>query len=301
MDYKSIDTIAQYKLDTSLHLIDRVKSNSDIINKTQINKQQQSDIPLNYPWLDLYSDSMALVNQITLPNGYKRLPFKKESFPHWLRYLPLHPKNKKVMLYNGEQKNYQAGACRVINIDIGSRDLQQCADAIIRLKAEYHYSNKTYDNIRFNYTSGDNIKFSDWSKGIKPKLKNGKVYFSNATGTINTTYKNFRKYLINIFCYAGTNSLSKELTKKNIRDIQGGDIFIWGGFPGHAILVVDVAVHEQTGKKIFLLAQSYMPAQNIHIINNLNNKQISPWYHEDFGEKLETPEWTFDRNSLKSF
>ena len=104
-----------------------------------------------------------------------------------------------------------------------------------------------------------------------------------------------------IFNYAGTASLTKELKSKKIKEIEAGDVFIWGGFPGHAIIVVDVAEHTESGKKIFMVAQSYMPAQSIHILRNFNNHNLSPWYTEDFGPQLETPEWTFERNSLKTF
>jgi hypothetical protein len=44
-----------------------------------------------------------------------------------------------------------------------------------------------------------------------------------------------------------------------------------------------------------------MPAQDIHILKNFNDKELSPWYSEDFGSVLETPEWDFDRNSLRRY
>jgi hypothetical protein len=28
---------------------------------------------------------------------------------------------------------------------------------------------------------------------------------------------------------------------------------------------------------------------------------MSPWYSEDFGDELITPEWTFGRNALRCF
>jgi hypothetical protein len=253
-----------------------------------------------YNWMDTYSIHTSLQNQISPPSGYKRIPLEKTSFGAWLRGLPLLQKNAKVMLYNGQEKPYQQGAYRVLDIDIGSRDLQQCADAIMRLVAEYHYSKKDYEAIHFNYTSGHTIRFSDWSKGKKPVIKGGKVRFSSSNSNTNTSYKNFKKYLTNVYCYAGTASLSKELRSKKVSDMVPGDTFIWGSFPGHAILVLDVAQNEQ-GKKIFLLAQSYMPAQSIHVLQNFNDESLSPWYSEDFGAELLTPEWTFDRNALKTF
>lgn len=254
-----------------------------------------------YNWLEKYSLQSSIKNQIAVPAGYKRIKAMRGSFTEWLRGLPLNPENSKVMLYNGEVKPYQEGAFRVINIDIGPRDLQQCADAVMRLKAEYHYSNKSYGDIHFNYTSGHKVAFSDWASGKKPKIKNSKVYFTSPSGSRDYSYSNFRKYMKSIFNYAGTASLTKELKTKAIKEIEAGDVFIWGGFPGHAIIVVDVAEHRETGKKIFMVAQSYMPAQSIHILRNFNNHNLSPWYSEDFGSQLETPEWTFERNSLKTF
>jgi hypothetical protein len=78
-----------------------------------------------------------------------------------------------------------------------------------------------------------------------------------------------------------------------------GDIFIQGGFPGHAVLVTDIATNPRTGEKVFLLSQSYMPAQDIHILKNLNDPDLSPWYKLDFEDHLHTPEWTFYTDDLK--
>jgi len=109
-------------------------------------------------------------------------------------------------------------------------------------------------------------------------------------------------YLINIFSYCGSLSLSRELVPvTNIHDIKAGDVFIRGGTPGHAVIVLDVAINRESGKKIFLLAQSYMPAQEIHILNNPNREDLSPWYEEDFGDELMTPQYTFTKNELMRF
>jgi hypothetical protein len=58
---------------------------------------------------------------------------------------------------------------------------------------------------------------------------------------------------------------------------------------------MDVAQH-RSGKKVFLLAQSYMPAQDIHILKNPASQ--TPWYDADFGSRLITPEWIFNTGSL---
>ncbi len=252
-----------------------------------------------YPWKTDYDINTAIVNRIGLPGGYERIPADKGSFADWLRHLPLLPEGSPVKYHNGGIKGNQVHHS-VIDLDTGKRDLQQCADAVMRLKAEYHYSNKEYDKIAFNFTSGDRVAFSDWSKGKKPVISGNSVRFSSPSGSTDTGYSNFKKYMIQIFTYAGTASLSKEMKRVNVNDIRIGDVFIQGGFPGHAVLVMDIAENKE-GKKLFMLAQSYMPAQDMHILKNPNNRSLSPWYDLDFGSDLQTPEWGFTSGDLKRF
>jgi hypothetical protein len=106
----------------------------------------------------------------------------------------------------------------------------------------------------------------------------------------------------NIFMYAGSLSLSKELTAIPVNSIEPGHVFIYGGSPGHAVIVVDVAINEKTGERIFMLAQSYMPAQEIHILKNpANEDENNPWYSNLFEGSLQTPEWSFEKDQLKKF
>jgi hypothetical protein len=81
--------------------------------------------------------------------------------------------------------------------------------------------------------------------------------------------------------------------------MQIGDVFIQAGHPGHTVLVVDLA--ECEGDKVFLLAQSYMPAQEVHVLRNPQDPELSPWYDLDFEDELQTPEWTFPPGALKRF
>ncbi len=83
--------------------------------------------------------------------------------------------------------------------------------------------------------------------------------------------------------------------------LSAGDVFIQPGFPGHAVLVVDVARNVRTGRRVFLLAQSYMPAQDIHILQNPAGGALGAWYDVDFGTKFRTPEWTFTAGQLRRF
>ena len=281
-----------------------------------------------YSWLEHYNLSNSIAHRIPVPSGFKRVTAKPNTFQHWLRHLPLKTGHPPVYLYNGKKKRNQSAHFAVVKIDVGNEDLQQCADAVIRLWAEYLYSQGKFDNIHFKFTSGDNASFRKWITGYRPVVKGSDVSWRR-TADRDSSNKNFRVYLDMIFMYAGSYSLSKELQPvRNISEMQIGDIFIQGGFPGHAVIVIDMAENTKTGEKDFLLAQSYMPAQEIHILKNpsfskfvlirtvqkiwstlfgrsLQTAQgggtLDPWYSTDFGEVLRTPEWDFKKTDLKRF
>lgn len=253
-----------------------------------------------YPWFRESKTGETVENAVETPSGYSRIAVPANSFKQWLRRLPLKEKDTPVRLYNGDNKQNQAAHFRIFDIDVGKKDLQHCADAIIRLKAEYLYSINRYNDIHFRFTSGQNARFTNWIKGYRPIVKGNDVRWEK-TAKYSSSYASFRRYLERVFMYAGTYSLSKELRPVNIKDMEIGDVFIRGGFPGHGVIVVDMAADDTTGKKLFLLAQSYMPAQDIYILNNPTNSDLSPWYELDFAHQLETPEWVFDRDQLKRF
>jgi hypothetical protein len=66
------------------------------------------------------------------------------------------------------------------------------------------------------------------------------------------------------------------------------------------MLVMDVA-EDAAGHRIYLLAQSYMPAQDIHLVVNPREPVLSPWYRVGGSPEVITPEWTFYTNQLRSW
>jgi murein L,D-transpeptidase YafK len=254
-----------------------------------------------YPWRAENNVADHLLNRIPPPEGFARRIVLPVSFASWLRNIPLKPGNPAVMLYNGTQKAYQGGHAAIIDIPVGNRDLQQCADAVMRLYSEYNYSTHAYDAIRFQITNGDNVAFRTWINGYRPEVTDGNVTW-NRIAMIDSSYSILEKYLEFIYSYAGSYSLSRQLNPVfDVNDLNIGDIFIQGGFPGHAVLIIDMAENPVTKEKVFLLAQSYMPAQDIHILKNLTEPALSPWYRLDFGDTLHTPEWIFTKDDLKRF
>jgi hypothetical protein len=188
-----------------------------------------------------------------------------------LQQLPLKKAGMPALNYKGDIARTDVYTAAVVNLSIGTTDLQQCADAVMRLRGEYLFHRKNYQAISFNFTSGFKCDFVHYADGYRYQndrwvLKAGKDY----------SYANFMRYMTLVFSYAGTLSLQKELKPvTNAASLQIGDVFIRGGSPGHCFIVMNVA--EQNGKKLFVLAQSYMPAQDIQILQDDNG----PWFALD--------------------
>ncbi|MBU5314605.1 DUF4846 domain-containing protein [Tissierella carlieri] len=231
--------------------------------------------------------------------GYKRIETEENSFGEFLRAQRLKPYGEKVLYYDGREKNKKDVYDSVLDVEIGDRDLHQCADAIMLLRGEYLYSIGKYEDISFNFVSGFKAEYKKWMEGYRIKVEGNNVSYYKATEPSNT-YEDFRKYMDMVMAYAGTLSLEKELEPINIEKIKIGDVFIVGGSPGHAVIVMDMAISDEGGK-IFVLAQSYMPAQQTQILINPIDKSISPWYSLNDKEKLITPEWTFELDQLGRF
>jgi len=242
----------------------------------------------------------VLEGRFAPPPGFRRTPAPAGGFARWLRRLPLKPGRPEVLLFNGRPKDNQKAHAAVVALDVGRRDLQQCADAVIRLRAEYLYERGDHTSIVFQFTSGDPAPFLRWAAGYRPRV-NGRRVVWEKRGPGDGSYASFRRYLDVVFTYAGTISLDRELKCVPAGEPpRPGDVFVDPGSPGHAVLVVDAAAGA-AGRRLFILVQGFMPAQEIHVLVNPSDPAISPWYEADFGDRLETPEWVFERRHLKRF
>lgn len=265
---------------------------TDAQGDTSINHSQAAV----YPWRHgPITSSETLAARIPPPEGFTRTSAPEGSWAAWLRGLPLRPLGTPVLTFTGAPKARQDVHAAVVDMDVGASDLQQCADAVMRLRAEWLWASGRQRDIAFNYTGGGRVPFTRWATGNRPS-ETGKVWRSGAKA--DASYAGFRRYLKHVMTYAGTYSLERELVTADMSSIAAGDVFIKGGFPGHAVLVADVAVNPTTGEKRFLLLQSYMPAQDIHVLVNPGDENGSPWYALPSAE-LVTPEWTFPAGSLR--
>ncbi|HEX9513253.1 MAG TPA: DUF4846 domain-containing protein [Puia sp.] len=265
---------------------------------------QRAQAPAKNPYL--------FVGAIPAPADYRRIAAGRNSFGAWLRQISL-KKDRTVYLFDGSPKRNQEAQFAVLDISVGHKDLQQCADAVMRLRAEFLYAQKDFADIDF-YTAGrTRLNFREWAGGRRVRLSGDRlVQYAlqpaasrsgpEATRSVCDDRACFSAYLETVFSYCGTLSLEKQLVPvSSFDDMLIGDVLIRGGSPGHAMLVVDMAV-DSMGHKVYLLAQSYMPAQDIHIVNNPVDGTLSPWYRVDKKEAaIETPEWTFYTHQLRAW
>lgn len=214
------------------------------------------------------------------PAGFQRVAAAKGSFGVFLRELPLLAADAQVHLFDGRLKNNREAAAAVIDIDVGKQDLQQCADAVMRLHAEFRWHAGKGPGTCFRAASGKNVCFAG------------------------AGYAAYRSWLNGVFNVANTTSLRQQLQPVGDAlhpDI--GDVYIVGhknGRTGHAVLVVDAA-QNAAGQRVVLLAQSYMPAQQIHVLKNWQAPKQSPWFDATADGSMLTPEWEFGAGSLYRF
>ena len=245
-------------------------------------------------------EGTTVVTRINIPKNYMRTVYAEDSFQEYLRKYSLLPSGSDIINYTGKPYVYQQGHVGVFDLEVPSNGLQQCADALIRIRAEYLWETNRQDEIGFNFTSGHYCSWNKYAEGYRPKINGSKVSF-HKTASANASKENFYKYLNLIFMYSGTQSLFDELPKiESVSELQIGDMLIYPGSPGHVIMIVDEVI-DTSGKKLFIFAQGNTPAQSVHILKNPNDASLSPWYEIEMDAYLEIPTYYFNNTKFMRF
>ena len=227
--------------------------------------------------------------------GFTRVAVAPGSFAAFLRSLPVAEKGTPVLSFRGQTilagDDARLGA--VVAIDVGDKDLQQCADSIIRMHAEWRRAVGRGD-VSYKSLSGFSMPYDRWRKGERFVLA-GKDLAWTGGGRADDSRASFRSYLDNVFMWANTVGLARDAQKPARADVRAGDFFVLGGAPGHAVLVLDVAT-DGAGHKRALIGQGYMPAQSFHVVRS---PEGSVWHSLD-GDEVRTPFWVpFPWDSLR--
>lgn len=239
----------------------------------------------------------TLETRILTPEDYERKTAEEGSLLDFLRNYPVKEDGSPVLLYDGSEKRNQEAHIAILDLPIENADLQQCADSIMRMYAEYFLASGQLERISFHFTNGFEAPYMKWVEGYRIQVNGNDVSWIKSA-EYDDSYEAFVKYIRVIFTYAGTLSMDAEAEEITIEKLQPGDVFIKGGSPGHVVMVVDICENE-AGKKAYLLAQGYMPAQEFHVLKN-HLRESDPWYYEeDITYPFLTPEYVFEEGSMQ--
>jgi hypothetical protein len=249
-----------------------------------------SSVP-SYGWLRSLKDPEAardtLLARFETPKGMHRVPVATGSFGEFLRTLPLEAKGAPVRAFNGEviRAGDHPRVAAVLALDVGPFDVQQCADSIVRLHAEWQWS-KGNHALSYRASSGFPMELSRWENGERMRVDGSTLAWYRGAKK-DASRKSFREYLDQVFTFVNTVAVERDGLHIKAKDLEPGDFFVQGGFPGHAVIVLDLAKDDQ-GKRKALLAQGFMPAQSMHV---LRNEKDEIWTPLDENSALYTPFW----------
>lgn len=234
------------------------------------------------PAPDLGAAGVTVAEAFPPPPGSERVA--AGPFGAWLKERRLEDARAPVLTHDGRVVHHRG---RVVQLPMVSGDLQQCADAILRLRAEWLRERGA--TIRFFATSGDPMPWSRFEAGERPHVAGRRLAWTGGHGP-----SSWEGYLSKVFEWAGTISLRAHETRA-VEEPRPGDILVESGSPGHAVVLLDVATGP-AGATWVLVGESYMPAQDLHV-------ELGPaggwWPLTEAG--LALPHWPLAREGLRRF
>lgn len=240
-----------------------------------------------YAWLEPDARVRSLEQSFPAPPGFERVPLAPSSFGAFLRGLPLRGPDAEVRAHDGRllRPAGHPGVAAVVELDVSKSDLQQCADTVLRMHAEWRWARGEAERASYQFTSGDLASFAGWARGERPIVEGAKVRWAQKAAPANDR-ASFRRWLELVFTYAGTVSIAREGARIERAELAPGDYFVLPGGPGHAVLVLDLAT-DASGARRALLGQGFMPAQDMHVLRDASG---SAWFSLE-GEAVDTPFW----------
>lgn len=203
----------------------------------------------------------TIAERFPVPAGFTHKQAAPGSFGASLQALPLAPPGTAVVSFAGAPVR-APWAKAVVDIDVGTKDLQQCADSAMRLYAEHRFRSDAAAGLVFHATSGDPLPWSRYAAGERPHVVKNRIAWAKKAAP-SSTHETFRRCLDDVFMWAGSLSLAKDTVPAEA--LAPGTLLVVGGSPGHVLVVVDVA-RDARGHEQVLLVQGFMPAQSIHVL-----------------------------------
>lgn len=172
---------------------------------------------------------------------------------------------------------------------------------IRRLWAEFQHGCGRNWAIRFRISSGGTVEFREWADGYRPyfRMKNW-VWLKRKP--VDYSIKALRDYLEFIDSASGTYELTGEMNPvRRISDLQVGDVIVDTASSGRIIMIMSIAVHKYSGRRIALLAGSGPYFREFGLLRNPTDDEIDPWFWLDWDKCLYLPDWIMMHPEFRRF
>jgi hypothetical protein len=229
----------------------------------------------------------TIASRFPTPKDRTRVEVAPGSFGAFLRDLPLLAPGSPVRSFKGDliRAGDHPRVAGVVALDLGPFDLQQCADTIVRLHAEWQFARGNHD-LSYRASSGFVMDLAHWEHGARLRADGNNLQWIQEAKP-DQSWESFRAYLDRVFTFTNTVALARDAATVKSQELEPGDFFVQAGFPGHAVIVLDLAV-DANGKRYALLGQGFMPAQNLHV---LKTERDETWFPLDAFADVYTPFW----------
>lgn len=291
----------------AIALVAKPRINPQPVNSAEVvaatdepSKLTDAERAANYAWLSRAARKKyePLNRRLAPPDGFVPVRLAAGSFGDWLRHLPLRPAGTPVT--SGSRKVIKPAdspdVAAAVDLQPGNGNLLIAANLALRLRAEYLWTSAQGANASFTFTNGQAFEWSRWCAGERPIVTGRQVEWRSTQPT-DASRVTYTGYMESLFRYSSVYSLWKDTHAVTDDSIQPGDVYVVLGRPGHAVVVLDVAVDAKSHRVVALLGHGGTPAQTFHVARA---SSATPWFEVRAGSNLSVPpSWTLQMKHLR--
>jgi hypothetical protein len=250
------------------------------------------------------ASGLTIEDRVSVPDGYIRPPYPEFTFQHYLRSLPMKADGSKVVKHDGFNKFFECYAA-VVDLDIDkSTNLFHGEHAVQYMRSLYLFNSAKFELIDYSFDDNRSINFLDYGNGYRWVFQDS-VYTKELVQGVDFSEKSFNDFMKEVYENTTTRGLNADTRLIEFSEVTVGDVFIHPKSvrsPGHAVIIMDMVVNPVSGERFVLLGQGFNPTQDIHILNNPYETDISPWYRvEEDAHFFTTIQWTFRKKHCRRF
>ena len=254
--------------------------------------------------LNLDQAGMTVSTRVMPPDSFVRPPFPETSVQSYFQDLAILPQNTKVMKYDGYKKSYECYSA-VLKTDTDMEQNMMHGEHMIQyLRGQYLFEKGKFDLIDFSYDDNRTMSFEQYGAGARFVWQDSLFVIDTIDGE-DYSAEAFAIYMKEVFTNSSSKALTSDTKVISQENLSIGDVFVQPSknrTPGHAVLVIDMVVNPYTGERLILLGQGYSPTQDMHIIHNPYESDISPWYRVQEDEMyFATAQWIFRKKHIRRF